>query len=180
TYWNKLGEGTEIESPIPIPIPSDLFLDAGNYTVSNTAAGKDVGTFSARLDLSSPFEWLNRESFGEGGSLAVGIFRVIPRSADLLITWRGGSAGSLVVMSGVSVAENQSGGFFLCLEEASKGRFAVPSLVLQALPSADPNKGESGIIYVANSVSGSHFDAAGLDLGMIEFTNTTIRLAAYR
>ncbi|MEK7405972.1 MAG: hypothetical protein AAB225_12760 [Acidobacteriota bacterium] len=121
-------------------------LVQGTYTISGTG-GRDIGAFTARVDLPGDFVWSNQDSLSDP----------IPRGSPLTITWTGGSTGS-VMIAGAALRQTgvtqqnpiYSATVFDCVAQASAGSFTVPSSVLQQLPAVpnDPTGGSFGSLSV--------------------------------
>jgi len=156
-------------------LPSDLgfsfgsanmpasFLDAGSFTITG-AGGKDVGPFTANVNLSGGVNWTNRDQIND-----------ISRSSDLTITWSGGSSDQVVViLGGTNDETNKRSGAFYCLATAADGRFTVPASVLTAIPptpaaAAGLDASSSLTVGSLSLGNGPTFTAPGLNSGTILF-----------
>jgi uncharacterized protein (TIGR03437 family) len=165
-YSGQLGGGGFPGSP-------PLFLDKGSYTVDNGAGGADVGAFRATLNIPDPLVWTNQSSISN-----------IPRSQDLRVTWTGGDPSSFVVIFGSSASTSPKvGGSFLCTERVSAGQFTIPSIVLSALPASSQSQGlPSGFLSLGTSplFQNGRFQAPGLDVGYLIYTNSTNKSVNYQ
>jgi uncharacterized protein (TIGR03437 family) len=148
-------------------------LGKGTWTLTG-GAGKDVGAFTAKVDLPESLVFTNAGNLSTPG-IANG----------LLITWTGGAATaqSLVTITGSSVVVNPTdpsktrGKQFYCNALASDGRFQVPASVTSQLPSnAGLAAGEvafgnlgiysgGGATFTAPLTSGAKFDGGFLAYG---------------
>ena len=128
---------------------------AGTYRVSGSG-GKDVGGFSAVLNVSSSLRWVNQSSIG-----------IVDRSQPLTVTWSGGPNPGHVVFGGY--ANTQGGAFFVCIEDAQKGSLTIPQQILSILP---PTAGRKGYLFLATDPFENPFTAPGLDAGyFMNFSN---------
>ena len=166
-YSSQLGGGTTISGlppGVPNPFPNNMpdYLSAGEYTFTGPG-GADVGAFTARLTFPQPLTWTNEASITS-----------VNRAQDLRITWTGGAANDLVVISGSSARTSPTvGGTFICYSVASAGSFSVPSWVLSALPiSASAQGTPTGQLLVGStSLEPGRFTAPGIDIGVASYFN---------
>jgi hypothetical protein len=133
---------------VPVPGQTSFSLPAGNYTLSG-AGGKDVGSFSTSLTLSSAL------------SVTGGLPSTVNRGAGLTLNWTGGNASDLVEIIGSSATSTGSGtslvvssSTFVCLTTAGQKTFTVPSSILNQLPAST-----SGSLTVASGNIGNSFTA---------------------
>ncbi len=148
-------------------------LGKGTWTLSESG-GKDVGSFTAKVDLPDDLVWTNAGNFAS------------PPRSDITITWTGGNtnAQSLVTVVGASVVVNPTdpsksrGKQFYCNALASAGRILIPASVTSQLPSSsvDSSSGEvafgnlgiysgNGATFTAPLTSGARFDGGFLAYG---------------
>jgi uncharacterized protein (TIGR03437 family) len=128
---------------------------AGTYTVSG-AGGKDVGKFSASLNVGAPL------------TITGGLPSTVTRSAGLTLNWTGGLSSDLVVISGGSSTTTGTGAgatidswAFTCTTTAGPGTFTVPASILTQMPAAALNSNGSGggtlsIVSTPNSAIGNN------------------------
>jgi hypothetical protein len=144
---------------------TSVLQDGGTYTLTGTG-GADVAAFTASLTIPTPVTWSNQSAI-----------TTVNRSADLAITWTGGAAGQVVVITGFAGTSTSSGGattntatIFACLADAGPGSFSVPSPVLSQLPAAsgDLTTGSVGFLSVQSGVS-SKFTAPLTAGGNIDY-----------
>ena len=135
---------------IPIPGGSNARIVPGTYTV-NGAGGKDVGRFSASVNIGSPL------------TIAGGLPSVVNRSAGLTLNWTGGNSSDPVQIYGSSSAFRGTGlnqtsetWAFICRTTAGAGTFTVPPSILTQLPpvsaSAITNDTGAGLLQVSSGV----------------------------
>lgn len=123
---------------------------AGTYTL-NGAGGKDVGKFSASLNLGTPL------------SITGGLPSTVVRSAGLPLSWTGGNPTDIVEVIGGSISTTTSGttttstvAEFFCTATAGQGGITVSSSVLNQLPavtSTSLTSGSYGFLEVASFVN---------------------------
>ncbi len=144
-----------------------LFLN-GAVTVDNGNGGTDVGSFQKTANFPAPLNWTNR---GDISSIASG--------QNLLIQWSGGEG--FVVMFGASAEENADmGAGFFCVENAAAGQFSIPAWVIDSLPPSALVEGfPTGILAVGNFTEPEHFDAPGLDVGLITSSSMALKTVGY-
>jgi hypothetical protein len=143
--------GTAISIPgVNFPIPgynANPVISSGTYTLTGTG-GADVGAFTAKVTVGTP--------------LAVGTLPAsVNRASGLSVTWTGGAPADIVNItgySGVTVGGTPSApiydsAVFVCTTTADKGRFDVPSSVLQQLPvtPADSANGTGALVVISSS-----------------------------
>jgi hypothetical protein len=161
-YSAELGGGA---NPLGNP---PLFLEAGNYTVSGPG-GADIGSFSTSYAIPTPLTWTNRDSITE-----------VNRSQDLLVRWTGGDQSGYVNISGVSVGGN-SGAMFICAERTSVGQFAVPSVILSALPPSISSSGTpTGTLSVGGTTQPKAITPSGCDLCTVSHSASSTMTVGYR
>jgi hypothetical protein len=161
--YSLIGSGQTIPG-LPGGIPglpsSTAFLDPGQYTVNGTG-GANVGAFSASITVPSALVWTNQAAITSAA-----------RSADLRVTWSGGGASDVAIISGGSFDQASSvGGTFTCFENASVGSFSVPSYVLSALPLSTVIQGTpTGLLSVGAYSQGTRFNATGINYGVLTYS----------
>lgn len=170
TYGAQLGGGSGASA-------QPLFLDPGAYTVTGPG-GKDVGPFTATLNIAEPLTWTNKDSI-----------TTVVRSAGQNITWSGGDPNSTVTISGSSIqqgtAEDGSdtvGGFFTCSAPDSAKQFFIPAVVLDSLPASTQNP-DIPIPFGSLSVSSNQlatFTASGIDRGFLFSIVTSSKSVNYQ
>jgi hypothetical protein len=128
---------------------SSSFIPAsgGSFTF-NGSGGKDVGSFSATVNLGAPlFSWTNMASTTS-----------VTRANGVKVTWQGGQSGTYVEISGFSEGNGVGAGFY-CLARQQDLGFTVPSWVTESLPAGQ------GDLDVSNVSSPVNFTAHGLNFG---------------
>ncbi len=119
----------------------------GDWTITGTGGG-EVGPFAASIVLPGLVSWTNASQYYSTRSQNV-------TRGPLPITWVGGAADQIVIISGTStisdpiVPENSRGAGFSCAVPATAGAFTVPADIVQTLPAVP-----SGVI--------SYFGTLGL------------------
>ncbi|MGP8247979.1 MAG: BACON domain-containing protein [Bryobacteraceae bacterium] len=162
-YLSLLGGEVPVDGSDSLP----PFLEPGSYTVTGPG-GKDIGKFTASLNLATPVNWTNQSQITS-----------INRSAGLTLTWSGGDANSsLVILGGSSDQQSKNSGGFFCLAPVSAGTFTVPSNVLMDLPPTGPVtniQNTIGVIAIAALPlsNPTHFTAPGLTNGLVAQTYLT-------
>ncbi len=152
------GLGVLYAEPLPEP------LGAGTYNVSG-AGGLDVGPFGP-VSLSVP------SLLGVSTTLSDGA--TISQSTPLNLAWTGGNSNDLVLIYGrsyklaatvqppVADAEQFRSMAFVCSITAGSGQFAVPTYVLQQLPTGQLSL---TVTHMPGADRISRFQASGLSLG---------------
>jgi hypothetical protein len=102
-------------------------LAPGPYTFTGPG-GADVGAFTANYTMPPIFTWNEQPTITS-----------VNRANGVTVTWTGGSPSGYVIISGASSAGATSGGIpisasFTCTARVSDQSFAVPPVVLLALP----------------------------------------------
>jgi uncharacterized protein (TIGR03437 family) len=158
----SLSLGTAISGlPPGVPLPPGFnaspLIAPGTYTVTG-AGGKDVGVFSARVDVNQPL------------TVTGGLPTTVVRAQNLPIAWTGGgtdvvaiSGSSATLLSGSASAGNAvyDLGTFYCTTTADKLSFTVPSSILLQLPPTPANALTAGTGFGALSVSTSTVPRVG-------------------
>ncbi|BDC52237.1 hypothetical protein F183_A45520 [Bryobacterales bacterium F-183] len=164
----ELGQGFSIPLPPGVPAPpSSLYLEPGTYRYAATA-GEDVGAFNVEFQY-NPAIWNNSNTIS-----------TVDRSKDLPITWTGGGANDLVVITGSSAVESDDVEYsrtFICVAKASAGSFTVPSYILRQLPEGPVDRGMLGVLSVSEPKS---FTAQGLDTANVSTMRMALQQASYR
>ncbi len=169
-YGAQLGGGSA-------PNAGPLYLDTGAYTVTGPG-GKDVGPFTANINIATPLVWTNEDSVN-----------TITRSAGQLITWSGGDPSSTVIINGGSFllgtnpdGSDTVGAFFTCTAPDSALQFNIPALVLDELPASVVNPDlpiPTGSLSIASYQLAS-FTATGLDKGTLSSTVSAGKSVTYQ
>lgn len=148
-------------------------LPRGDYTV--TGGGFDVGRFTARLSLSSPLTWTNRDAIS-----------TVDRSRDLTVSWNADRTTGYVVAGGLTSSHaSGASSMFLCGEKAAKGSFTIPSFVLSAL-AVDEGPGPSGrppapgYLFLAVHPLANTFTAPGIDFGYFSDFSLDVKELQYQ
>jgi uncharacterized protein (TIGR03437 family) len=131
--------------------PNPLFLNPGQFTVSNGGGGSDVGNFSFLFNMPAPLTWTNSSAAGFQGV------------SSPTVTWTGGSTGTLAVITSVSYNDN-AGFYTVCTANSTAGSFTIPLYAYQGnilLTSAAPS-----LLSLGAGVLSS-FSAVGLDAGLV-------------
>lgn len=152
---------------------SQEFLTAGRFTVSGPG-GNDLAPFSTSMMWPTGFSWTNQAEFS-----------TVPRSKDLIVRWEGTPVDGYVTVSGYSIGGSVAapvGASFSCLANGASGSFAVPAIVLQALP-ATAVPGESAPnaqLTVSASGTPVAFTTSGLDYGSLNYTSAIARTVTFQ
>lgn len=91
-------------------------VPAGPYSLSGQG-GKDLGAFSASLNVASPIVWSNKAAI-----------QTVDRSQPITMTWSGGDTAGYVLIGGFQKGPAASG--FLCTESTERRTLEIPALVL--------------------------------------------------
>lgn len=118
----------------------------GRYTITGTG-GKDVGPFSASLEVGTPFSWTNKSSTV-----------TLDRSLPTTVTWTGGSVPGHLLIGGTAQS-GQTAAIFLCTAETAAGSFTIPQFMLSALPVTT-----KGNLFISAHPLEKLVSAPGLDL----------------
>ncbi len=151
-----------------------VFLVEGDYTITGPG-GPDVGAFTANISIPAPLNWTNRDSI-----------TTVIRSQGQQITWSGGDTSGYVQISGSSImvdeiTETFLGGFFFCRASAAAGSFNIPAGVLLALPVSTSIEGFSlSSLAVGNTTDGNSFEANGIDVGVISYSDESSKSVDYQ
>ncbi|MCX6598748.1 MAG: hypothetical protein NTV70_20545 [Acidobacteria bacterium] len=174
-FYSKSIIATGLPGGISIPGFSGgaEFLTPGRFTATGPG-GVDVGAFSSSVTWPSAFSWSNQTSIAS-----------VPRAQDLTVTWSGAPPDGYVAISGFSIGGSITapvGAGFTCLEKATAGRFAIPSVVLQILPTTTTLAAgvQAGLLSVAAVGLPVQFTATGLDYGYMNFNSVVAKLVNYQ
>jgi uncharacterized protein (TIGR03437 family) len=149
---NQLSNG-EYQLSLGSGLTSGSF-PSGTYFLSSNG-GKDVGPFSASIQIGSSLTWTNKASVG-----------FIDRSEPLTITWSGGPAAGYVVFAGAGSAYGQKVAF-ACVADVRNQTLTVPDYVLSAIPHTS-----NGSVFLAAHPLQNLFSAPGIDVGFFaDLTN---------
>ncbi|HEY1339017.1 MAG TPA: hypothetical protein VGF59_15990 [Bryobacteraceae bacterium] len=124
---------------------TDIPQSGGTFTFTGLG-GKDVGAFTATLNVSPLLKWTNPDAAAN-----------IDRSQPLHVTWTGGNSGSYVYITGASGSGGARERTFDCVALADSGKFDVPSYILSAMPAG------VGTVQLDNGIF-TPFSASGLDI----------------
>jgi hypothetical protein len=170
-YSAQLGGGQQGGLP--------LYLAQGAYSITGPG-GKDVGAFTANLNIPEPLTWANAASI-----------TTVQRAQGQLITWSGGDPNGMVEISGYSLVlgtaqdgSDSVGAVFVCTAKVSDRQFDIPAAVLLALPpsSTEATGGvpiPTGFLTVGTSVV-APFTATGLDYGLANASVSTSQSVTYQ
>ena len=129
-------------------MPSGPNVPPGAYTLSG-AGGKDVGAFTAALNIGGNIVWTNKSAVS-----------TVDRSQPLTITWSGESNPGYVLLGGYSDSSNHQPSGFLCTVDATKGSFTIPSFILSALQPT----GTRGVMFIGPHPLSRQVTIPGIDL----------------
>ena len=105
------------------PLKANLFLEPGDVQ-TNSNGGPDVGRVRAKLTMSAPLTWTNRDKIA-----------TIDRTQPLALTWTGAAAGKPVGVLGMAVDRPTNASVaFVCVAAPDAAGLTVPSWVLANLP----------------------------------------------
>jgi len=139
-----------------------VYLQPGDYTVSNGAGGANVGPFTWALTLPATLVPTN-----------------IPTSVDLsknlTLNWTGGSPYAMVgifAYSGLLVSAPMSSyTYIMCSADPAAGTFTIPAAILSLLPaSGNGNITTKGVNISMAGIPESHYSVAGspgIDAGLL-------------
>ena len=152
------------------PLPD--FLEPGSYAVKG-GGEEGIGKFAATVQMPAPVAWKNAEKLD-----------TVNRSEDLVLEWESGPREVPVVVAGIGLdRRTRSGLLFICREQASKERFAVPSAILQMIAPAGPTgRGHIGMLLLGAGLADDPavFQAEGLSLGTVATLNVFGRSVLFR
>jgi hypothetical protein len=153
-------------APVPPPFPADvgnygavlgesngLYLTPGSSYTLTGQGGKNVGAFTAALEMPQTLTWTNQSSIGN-----------ITRANGVTVTWSGADPNGYIIISGGS-----PGAGFNCTANPSAGHFAVPPVVLLPLPPSLINYSDGyaideGWLQIGSVTQPAVFQAAGLGI----------------
>ncbi len=157
-----------------------LYLSQGSYTITGPG-GKDVGPFSATINLPQALTWTDQASI-----------TAVNRAQGVTVHWTGGDPSGIVLITGYSInvpdinnPNVSAGAGFFCTAQVSAGQFTVPPVVLLSLPPST-SINESGFSFTMGSLGvGSMaqwttFKASGLDLGYISSEDINSSIVPYQ
>jgi len=136
----------------------------GSYTLTGIG-GKDVGAFSATLNIGGNIVWTNKSAIS-----------TVDRSQSLSITWSGATTPGYVLLGGYSESNSQSPSGFLCTEDASKGSFTIPSFILSALYPT----GTNGVMFIGPHPLSRQVAIPGIDLAYFADVSSDSKTVTYR
>jgi uncharacterized protein (TIGR03437 family) len=144
--------------------PSGPNLPLGTYTMS-TRGGRDVGGFSAALNVGGNLVWINKAAVSS-----------VDRTQPLNLTWSGGTTPGYVLLGGY--AESNPGGDvgFVCVEDTTKGSFTVPSFVLSALPAT----ASGGVLFIGPHPLSRQVPIPGVDFAYFIDGSSDSKSVAYQ
>lgn len=154
---------------------SDPYLEPGTYRFDNGAGGADVKSFTASFTQPTNLNWTNKAAVVN-----------VPRASGQIATWSGGDPTGYVMIFGYSSSDTTDAavnGYFVCVEQASKGSFTVPAAVLLTLPPTPSGGGLGapiGFFAVGAIPTPASFTASGLDIGTISSTSLTGKTVTYQ
>jgi hypothetical protein len=131
----------------------------GTYTLKG-AGGKDVGPFSASLNLGTLL------------TITGGLPSSVTRNSGLTLNWTGGNSTDFVEIFGVSGSTSTGTATFGCITTAGPGTFTVPASILNQLPAvtaqaitAGTGSGYLGVFSSPSPTAGSSLFSAPLTAG---------------
>jgi hypothetical protein len=122
-------------------------IPPGTYTLKGSG-GKDVPAFTATLNIVQNVQWTNKSAVS-----------TIDRSQPLTITWSGGPASGSVLLGGYSSGTAEGHHVFVCVEDATKGSFTIPSFILSALSPSQTG----GVVFIGAHPLSRQVAIPGLD-----------------
>ena len=129
--------------------PTGQSVAPGTYTITSTG-GHDLPAFSATLKIAEDIVWGNKAGIS-----------TINRNQPLTLTWSGGTSPGSVLIGGYIASETTQFAGFVCVEDAGKGTFTIPSFILSALPPAETG----GAMFIAAHPLSQPVMIPGVDLG---------------
>jgi uncharacterized protein (TIGR03437 family) len=159
---------------------ASLFLNPGNYMISNGSGGKDVGTFTTNITLPPALTWTNASSIS-----------TVVRANGQLITWTGGDpSGSVQITGSNALATNNGssivGATFVCVAPDSAGQFTIPPVVLLSMPQSTAGAiGTSSSFSIGSLGVGAvsavkSFIASGLDFAYLTSLSSSSQAVTYQ
>ena len=122
-------------------------LAPGTYVITSSG-GNDLGPFSVSLISGESVHWINKAGISS-----------VDRSQPLTITWSGGPDPGYVAVGGYVVPNTAPTTGFVCVEDATKRSFTIPSFILSALPAAT-----KGGLFVSPHLLSQGVSISGVDL----------------
>ena len=129
--------------------PTGQSVAPGTYTITS-AGGHDLPPFSATMKIAQDIVWTNKAGIS-----------AIDRSQPLTLNWSGGASPASVLIGGYIATETTQFAGFVCVEDAGKGTFTIPSFILSALPPAETG----GAMFIAAHPLSQPVMIPGVDLG---------------
>lgn len=140
--------------------------NGGAFGFDNGAGGKDVGHFTANLNVPAALTWTNAAQIS-----------TVTRAQGVNVTWTGGAPGTYVQITGGSAATINGKTVsvtFICQAPVSAGQFSVPVPVLLALPAS-----ANASLSVGDYTNLQTFTAPGIDLGLLTGGALTSKVVGY-
>lgn len=144
--------------------PAGPNVPPGTYTLTGSA-GKDVGAFSATLNIGGNIVWTNKSAIS-----------TIDRGQPLTIAWSGGTTPGYVLLGGYSENNSEGPSGFLCTEDASKGSFTIPSFVLSALSPTTTK----GVMFIGPHPLSRQVTIPGIDLAYFADVSSDSMTVTYK
>jgi hypothetical protein len=170
SYASSFGRQMEMTPPIPGFPGGELYLSAGEYTITGSG-GADVGPFQTRIKVWADATWTNR-----------GALDTVNRSTGLRIEWANATEEQLITVMGTSSARQKPSvsAVFICTERGDKGFLTVPAAILSALPATPAGDSETSLLTLGVSAAQPvEFSASGLDRGTAAYTQSMMRTTKY-
>lgn len=151
------------------------YLEPGTYRFDNGSGGADVRAFTATFTQPSNLNWTNKTAINN-----------VTRTNGQITTWTGGDPNGYVMIFGFSSTDTTLAavnGYFICVEQSSKGSFTVPSAVLLSLPPTPSGGGLGdalGFFAVGSIPTPGTFTAGGLDIGTVSSTTLSGKTVTYQ
>ena len=147
------------------------YLAGGNYNFNNGAGGVDVKGFNFDDQFPDPVNWTNIDERDWA-----------PSHQPFRVTWTGGDQNQgILTIAGFSMnSTTDVGAMFFCQERVSVGFFDIPSWVIDSMPPTTIEQGfPIGSMFLSTSKEPKRFDADGLDVGLENWSSTTLRSFSY-
>jgi uncharacterized protein (TIGR03437 family) len=137
-----------LASGIPqVQLPSkSLTSSPGTYTFTG-AAGTDIGSFRAAINVQGPLSPTNKAAYA-----------TMTRAQGATVTWSGGFTGGDVEIVG-NIGDQYGTVRFFCHAPSAAGQIVVPPSILLAMPAG------SGSLDITNLTAPQAITATGLDTG---------------
>ena len=147
-YWRApistpLASRTQIPGVPTIPgLQTNGTIIGGQYTLKG-AGGKDVGPFTATVNLGSPL------------TITGGLPSTVNRGSGLPLSWTGGNSSDLVIIEGLAITTSttttasgttftENGGEFVCTTTVGTGGLTVPASITSQIPALNPASSDHG------------------------------------